>query len=97
MGDTKFGMSQLSKPAPQRYRNFSNAMIIFIIPGFTATISGWGGIADKNLNHILLLASFAPAIIKGIGTLLGNGQYYTSNAKSADVPPPLDELNSPKI
>lgn len=85
MGDLKFGVTQLTKPAPQAYRNFSNAMIIFIIPGFTTVMSGWGGISDKNLNHILLLASFAPAIIKGIGTLLGNGQYYTSNAKAADV------------
>jgi hypothetical protein len=31
-----------------------------------------------------LLITFCTAIIKGFGTLLGNGQYYTSDPKKAD-------------
>lgn len=91
MSDTKFGIAQLSKPAPEAYRNFSNAMIIFILPATTILVSSWG-FADKLLNHILTILLFIPALIKGVGTLLGNGQYYTSDAKASDIPPPAAEL-----
>lgn len=93
MSNIQFGVSQTSKPAPLGYRNFSNAMIIFIIPGIVVIISGWG-FTPVVLNHWLLGLAFAPALIKGIGTMLGNGQYYTSDPKSADVAPPASEIKS---
>jgi hypothetical protein len=83
MATVKFGTSQLGKPSPQSYRYFSNAMIIFILPGLAALISGWGFSKDF-VNHCLLLLTFGGSAIKGIGTLLGNGQYYTSQPKAAD-------------
>ncbi len=89
MSQIKFGVSQTDKPAPAGYRNFSNAMIIFIIPGIVVLVSGWG-FTPVVLNHWLLALSFAPALIKGIGTFLGNGQYYTSDPKAPDNPHPAD-------
>ena len=82
----QIGTSQFSKPAPEGYRKFSNAMIIFIIPGFITVISAWG-LSDKTLAHVLLIAGYAPMLIKGIGTFLGNGQYYTTDPAKADNPP----------
>lgn len=83
MANIKFGTSQLGKPSPQSYRYFSNAMFIFIFPGLAALISGWG-FSQVFVTHCLLLLTFAGSAIKGIGTLLGNGQYYTSQPKAAD-------------
>lgn len=77
------GAAQLGKPAPVGYRNFSNAMIIFIIPATIGVVSGWG-LPDKIANHWLLVLGLFPALIKAIGTLLGNGQYYTSDKTAAD-------------
>lgn len=80
MADTKIGFNQVEKPSPLWYRRLANALIIFIIPGTTSLISAWG-LPDKALAHILLILSYAPAAIKGIGMVLGNGQIYSpSNA-----------------
>jgi hypothetical protein len=83
IGSVKIGSSQMSKPAPAKYRNFSNAMIIFILPGLAALISGWG-FSQAAVNHWLLSLTFAGSAIKALGTFMGNGQYYTTDQKSAD-------------
>jgi hypothetical protein len=83
MSAYKFGLSQIGKPAPSTYRFFANAMIIFVLPGISALVSGWG-FSTETVNHCLLLCTFFGALIKGFGTVLGNGQYYTSQPKAAD-------------
>lgn len=80
MGETKVGFKQTDRPAPLWYRKFTNAMIIFIIPGFTALLQGWG-LSDKLLNRWMLVLAFIPAAIKGIGVLMGNGQYINNENK----------------
>lgn len=80
MPETKIGLNQVEKPAPLWYRRLANALIMFIIPGTTTLISSWG-LSDKTLARALLLLSYAPAVIKGLGMILGNGQIYSpSNA-----------------
>lgn len=80
MAETKVGISNVDRPAPLWYRRLSNALIIFIIPGAVALVQGWG-LSDKQTNRWLLVLAFLPALIKGIGVLLGNGQNYTSQLK----------------
>ena len=75
MAETKIGLDQVNRPAPLWYRKLSNALIIFIVPGLSALIQGWG-MADKLTNRWLLVLTFAPALLKGIGLILGNGQTY---------------------
>lgn len=83
MAITKIGPGQFDTPAPLGYRRFMNAMIIFILPGLTAFINGWG-LPDKIANHWMLILAFVPALIKGIGVFLGNGQEYTPTNKVID-------------
>lgn len=83
MPQTKIGPGQFDTPAPLGYRRFSNAMIIFILPGLTAFINGWG-MTDKITNRWLLFLAFVPALIKGIGVFLGNGQEFTPSNKAVD-------------
>lgn len=80
MADTKIGLNQTDKPAPLWYRRFSNALIIFVIPGTVGLVQGWG-LAPAVLNHWMLVLAFLPAVVKGAGIILGNGQIYSpSNA-----------------
>lgn len=83
MAEIKIGTGQFDTPPPLGYRRFMNAMIIFILPGLTAFINGWG-FPDKVANHWMLFLSFVPALIKGIGVLLGNGQEYSPSNKVID-------------
>ncbi len=83
MPETKIGVDQMGKPAPLGYRRFSGAMIIFIIPGAAALVSGWG-LSDKIQNRWLLVLAFIPALIKGIGAFLGNGQIYSPSNQVID-------------
>lgn len=71
---TKFNVKQIDKPAPQWYRRLSNALIIFLIPGIVVIIAGWG-LSDRLVNRWLLVLSFAPALVKGIGVMLGDSEY----------------------
>lgn len=82
MAETKIGLSQLERPAPLWYRRLSNALIIFIIPGLVALVQGWG-LSDAVANRWLLVLAFIPAVLKGIGVLLGNGQDYTNGVIKA--------------
>lgn len=83
MAETKIGLSQASKPAPLWYRRLSNALIIFIIPGAVGLVQGWG-LTDRLANRWLMILAFAPALIKGIGVILGNGQIYTPSNQAVD-------------
>ena len=84
MTEIKFGVSQVNKPSPVGYRNFANAMIIFILPGAATIISGWG-LPDLVAKHWLMVLAYAPAIVKAIGVFIGNGQYYTDGKESIPV------------
>jgi hypothetical protein len=86
MGDITFGPSQITKPAPRKFRNFSDATILFLVPGALLLVNGWG-LPDKQALHLTLVFSFIPTLLKAIGTFLGNGQYYTSIKAAADVTP----------
>jgi hypothetical protein len=83
MPETKIGLNQADKPAPLWYRRVSNALIIFVIPGAVALVQGWG-LAEKVLNHWMLVLAFAPAVIKGLGIVLGNGQIYSPSNQVID-------------
>lgn len=84
MAETKIGLEQVNRPAPLWYRRLSNALIIFIIPGLSALIQGWG-LTDKLTNRWLLVLTFIPALLKGIGLILGNGQTYAAEKIAAVI------------
>lgn len=81
---TKVGISQVDKPAPLWFRRLTNALIIFIIPALAALISGWG-LKEKVQNRWLLVLTFAPAVIKGIGVIIGNGEYIKTYAPDKET------------
>lgn len=76
---TKAGTNQFNRPAPLWYRRLTNGLIIFIIPALAALISGWG-FSEKLQNRWLLILAFAPAVIKGVGVIIGNGEYIKTYA-----------------
>lgn len=78
--------SNFSRPSPQWYRQFSTAMIVFIVPGIVAVVSGWG-MPTVSLNHCLLILALIPAVIKGFGAFYGNGQEYTDNTATGNQLP----------
>lgn len=84
------GLSQAEKPAPLGYRRFANAMIICIIPGAIGLVSGWG-LPDAVANKWLMVLGFIPALIKGIGMILGNGQVYMPSNEKIDNQSPLNK------
>jgi hypothetical protein len=86
---TKIGASQIDKPAPLWYRRLSNALIIFILPGVVTLVQSWG-LSDKVANHWLTFLSFAPALVKGIGVVLGNGQVYSPTNQAVDNAQPTE-------
>jgi len=90
MAQTKIGFSQTERPAPLWYRKLSNALIIFLIPGAVGLVQGWG-MTDKLANRWLMILGFAPALIKGLGMILGNGQVYTPSNEQMDDAAPLNE------
>lgn len=90
MPKVKIGFSQVEKPAPLGYRRFANAMIMFIIPGLIGLVSGWG-LPDAVANKWLMLLGFIPALIKGIGIILGNGQVYMPSNEKMDNQSPLNQ------
>lgn len=90
MAETKIGASQIDKPAPLWYRRLSNALIIFLLPGIVTVVQSWG-LSDKLANRWLVLLSFAPALVKGIGVILGNGQVYTPTNQAVDNSTPAPE------
>ncbi len=81
---TKIGISQVDKPAPLLYRRITNALIIFIITAAAALVSGWG-LSEKLQNRWLLVLAFLPAVIKGVGVIIGNGEYIKTYAPDKET------------
>lgn len=79
----KFNLNQINQPAPLWYRRFSNAMVALVIPAATALIDGWG-LTDLWETRALKLLIFTAAVIKGVGVLLGNGQYYADRTSEQE-------------
>jgi hypothetical protein len=94
MPATLIGKSQFGRPSPGWYRRLANALIIFIIPATTTLVSAWG-LSDKILARTLLILSYLPAVIKGIGTVLGNGQEYAP-AGTTDALAQSTGIDNPK-
>lgn len=87
---TKTGIAQINKPAPLWYRRMTNAMIIFIIPSLAALVAAWG-LSEKLQNRWLLVLTFIPALIKGVGVMIGNGEYIKTFSPDS---PALDDGES---
>lgn len=83
MPETKIGLGQAEKPPPLWYRRMSNALIIFVIPSLSGLIQSLG-LTDIVTNRWLSILTFTPALIKGIGIMLGNGQVYSPSNETID-------------
>lgn len=90
MPQTKMGFSQVEKPAPLWYRRLSSALIMFLVPGAIGLVSGWG-LSDKIANRWLMVLGFVPALVKAVGSLLGNGQVYAPTNEEVDDASPLND------
>lgn len=75
MADVKVGLDQINNPAPKGWRRFSNATIMFLLPGLVGLVQGLKMSSDMRNNWMMVLA-FAPAAIKFVSSVLGNGQYF---------------------
>lgn len=88
MRDTLKRMADNSnKPAPKNYRKFENMMIIVLIPALVFVINDWGFKDELKAKRILLIVgTLLPAVIKGIGMILSNGEEYIkiNNDEAAD-------------
>jgi len=70
----KFGIDQISKPAPLLYRRIINALIIFVIPS-TATLVISLPVTDMSETTkivIGLLSTYVIALLKGFEYLIGD-------------------------
>jgi hypothetical protein len=75
MGQVKFGVKQVSQPAPLGWRRFERAFIIMIAPAIGAFVTGLK--LDPHIANLALLTlGFVTSIVKGFGMFLGNGQMY---------------------
>lgn len=83
MADTKFGLSQVEKPAPLWYRRLTNAMIMSFIPAYVGIIQSVPMNPDKR-NILMCVATAIPFIMKGIGMIMGNGQEFSPSNEKLD-------------
>lgn len=81
MGEVKFGKEQMNNPPPERYRRFTNGMILFIVPALVGVVQGLRMDDDKRNFWMLILAAMPP-FLKGVGIWLGNGQYIREDSDS---------------
>jgi hypothetical protein len=85
MAETKFGLSQVEKPAPLWYRRLTNATILSFIPAYVGIVQAVP-MADSKRNILMCVAAAVPFVLKGIGMLMGNGQIFQpSNEKTDQV------------
>lgn len=89
MSETKIGVSQINKPAPLWYRRLSNGMIMFIVPALIGAVTSWG-FSDNVTKKILIVLGLLPAVIKGAGAMLGNGQVYSPSNEAVDNAQPTE-------
>ena len=59
-------------------------MIIFLVPALVVLVSSWG-LSDKLANRWLVILSIAPAIIKGIGVMMGDSEYMKEEINPASI------------
>lgn len=78
MADTKIGIDQVNKPAPLWFRRMTNAVILMFIPGYVSVIQALP-MSDAKRNIAMCVATAVPFLLKGIGMILGNGEYVKTN------------------
>lgn len=86
MGDIKFGVSQLSSPAPKGWRNFERAFIIALSPA----LSGFLAVILTDQRHLAIAGAaiiFANGVVKAFGMFLGNGTVYADREAEPEVKP----------
>ncbi len=84
MPETKFGLSQVEKPAPLWYRRLTNATIVAFIPMYVGIVQVVP-ISDVKRNILMVIATSVPFLLKGVGMLLGNGQVYVPSNEKIDT------------
>lgn len=89
MPETKIGVSQINKPAPLWYRRLSNGLIMFIVPALIGAVTSWG-FSDNVTKKILIGLGLLPAVFKGLGAMLGNGQIYSPSNEAVDNAQPQE-------
>lgn len=80
---TKWGINQMSNPAPLWYRRFTNAMIACFVPVYTGFID-FVRMDDYTRSICLHIGVVIPVIMKGIGMVMGNGQIYFPSNEAID-------------
>lgn len=74
------------RPAPKFYRKFENMMIIVLIPAIVFVINDWGFANELKAKRILLIVgTLLPAVIKGVGMIMANGDDYVEPKKENDA------------
>jgi putative effector of murein hydrolase LrgA (UPF0299 family) len=74
------GLDQFNKPAPAWYRRLTNAMILCFIPAYVAVVQSIT-VSDSKRNVLMCIATAVPFLMKGIGMILGNGEYVKTEDK----------------
>jgi hypothetical protein len=72
--ETKFGSSQFNNPAPRWYRRLTNAVIVCFLPAYVGMVQGLT-MSDEKRNVLMVIGTAVPFLFKGLGMLLGNGEY----------------------
>lgn len=80
---TKWGVDQMSNPAPLWYRRFTNAMIACFVPCYTGFID-FVRMDDYTRSICLHIGVAIPVLMKGIGMVMGNGQIYFPSNEAID-------------
>ena len=77
----KFGLKQLSKPAPIFYKRFVNALILYVIPSTATLITNLPveSMTDSTKVLIGLAAVWIISILKGLEYLLGTDSEEHTN------------------
>jgi hypothetical protein len=77
---TNVGIDQLNKPAPAWYRRMTNAIIMFFIPGYVTVVQAVP-MSEERRNILMCIATAVPFILKGVGMILGNGEYVKTDTE----------------
>jgi hypothetical protein len=72
--ETKIGVDQFNKPAPLWYRRLTNAMILCFVPMYVGIVQ-MIPISDAKRNILMAIATGVPFLFKGIGMVIGNGEF----------------------
>lgn len=83
MPETKFGLSQVEKPAPLWFRRLTNATILCFLPMLTGIVQGLR-MSDQARNNWMIAIVAVPFLLKGIGMIMGNGQVFSPSNEKID-------------